>query len=59
MAQEGHFCDTYGAKRPCPSLRHEAAHANAHNMMRFGFQMAWLSKAIFATPMLRNDYFHR
>jgi hypothetical protein len=55
--RDAFFCDTYVAKRSCPSLRHDVAHANVHSRKRCGFRIRWLSEAIFATPMARHSNF--
>jgi hypothetical protein len=51
MAKGGHVCDTYGVKLSFPLVKHDGAHANTHNAMRFGFRIGWLKKAILATTM--------
>jgi hypothetical protein len=57
MAQGIHFCDTHGAKHSLPPLRHDAAHANANSMIKFGFCIGWPKEAIFEAPMMRNTHF--
>ncbi len=49
MVQKAHFGDTYEAKCSFPSVRHDAAHANAHSMVKSGFRTGWLTEAVFAT----------